>query len=96
MTVETFELTLFLLWIVWLPYISCRLDLSDPFWYPLLTLWLGQAIIFLPSSMAHLFGYKSKLYRNICFIFDYHGISSNMMGGSIMCYFYERFFEMTF
>ena len=82
--------TSFLLWIIWLPYISCRLDLSDPFWYPLLTLWLGQATIFLSSSMAHLFGCKSKLCCNICFMIDYHGVSSNMMGGSIACYFYER------
>ena len=80
----------FLLWIVWLPYMSCRLDLSDPFWYPLLTLWLGHVITFLTSSIAHLFGCKSKLYRKICFIIDYHGISSNMMGGSLACYFYER------
>ena len=47
--------TSFLLWIIWLPYISCRLNLSDSFWYPLLTLWLGQVIMFLSSSMAHLF-----------------------------------------
>ena len=80
----------FLLWIVWLPYMSCRLDLSDPFWYPLLTLWLGQATVFLTSSIAHLFGCKSKLYRNICFMIDYHGISSYMMGGSLAYYFYER------
>ena len=80
----------FLLWIVWLPYISCRLDLSDPFWYPLLTLWLGHATVFLTSSIAHLFGCKSKLYRNICFMIDYHGISSYMMGGSIAYYFYEQ------
>ena len=91
MTVEMFwtHFTLVLLWIVWLPYMLCWLDLSDPFWYPLLTLWLGQATVFLTSSIAHLFGCKSKLYRKICFIIDYHGISSNMMGGSLACYFDE-------
>ena len=42
----------FLLLTVWLPYISCRPDLSDPFRYLLLTLWLGHVIALLSSSMA--------------------------------------------
>ena len=85
--------TSFLLWIILLFYISCRLNLSDPFWYPLLTLWLGQVIMLLSSSVAHLFGCKSKLYRNVCFMIDYHGVSSYMTGSSIACYFYERSLE---
>lgn len=79
-----------LLWIFWLYHLSYELNLADTFWYPLLMLWLGLITFLLFSSVAHIFGCKSIICRHICFMIDYHGISTYFMGGSISYYFYER------
>ncbi|XP_041379377.1 progestin and adipoQ receptor family member 3-like, partial [Gigantopelta aegis] len=55
---------------------------------------VGTGYYVLSSSLAHLFGCKSKLYRNVCFMIDYHGVSSYMTGSSIACYFYDEFIKL--
>ena len=79
-----------ILWIIWLYHLSYKLNLADTFWYPLLMLWLGLISFLLFSSVAHTFGCKSTVCRDICFMIDYHGISTYFMGCSISYYFYER------
>lgn len=78
------------LWIYWLYHASSQLDLLDPYWYPLLTLWASGCICVLCSSVAHAFACKSLKARQICFMTDYQGISTYAFGGGIAYYFYQR------
>ena len=79
-----------LIWLYWLYCLSFQLDFTDPFWYPLLAIWMGGCSYAFCSSMAHGFGSKSIATRHICFMIDYQGISLYLLGGSIAFYFYER------
>ena len=79
-----------LIWLYWLYCLSFQLDFTDPFWYPLLAIWIGGCSYVFCSSMAHAFGSKSIATREICFMIDYQGISMYTLGGGIAYYFYER------
>jgi hypothetical protein len=78
------------LWLYWLYRVSHTLDLTHPFWYPLLSLWAGGCAYVFFSSMAHAFGSKSIKVRQICFMVDYLGISLYGFGSCIASYFYEQ------
>lgn len=80
----------FLAWLAWLGYLSFRLDLSDPFWYPLLVMWFGGCSYAFCSSLAHCMATKSVNYRQICFLIDYQGIALYAFGGDVAYGFYER------
>lgn len=70
-------------------YKISTLELSDPYWYPLLVLLLGQAMCYLCSSLAHLFSAMSINTRHIWFIIDYSAISAVFMGcGISLSYYY--------
>ena len=77
-------------WLYWLYCTSFQLDLLDPYWYPLVTLYASGCICVLCSSIAHAFACKSLKVRQICFMTDYQGISTYAFGGGIAYYFYER------
>ena len=78
------------IWLYWLYRLSFQLDFTDPFWYPLITIWISGCGYVLGSSVAHGLSTKSILTRQICFMMDYHGISLYSFGAGIAYYFYER------
>ena len=45
----------FWMWLTWLNFKLYQLDLSDPFWYPFLILWIGGCLYVLGSSIVHAF-----------------------------------------
>ena len=79
-----------ILWLIWLWRLSDSLDFSDPFWYPLVCIWIGGCSYALCSSIAHALACKSLETRQIAFMIDYQGISLYSIGGCIGYYFYER------
>ena len=85
-----------LVWLAWLAGLSMKLDLSDPFWYPLLLLWFGGCSYAFCSSLAHCMATKSVILRQICFITDYLGIALYGFGGDVAYLFYERAVGSTF
>ena len=76
-------------WLVWLYLLSYRIDLSDPFHYPLLCLWLGGCTYVLFSSMAHMFSCKSFTFRTVGYMVDYLGIAIHFAGSQIASFYYE-------
>ena len=72
-----------LVWLPWLCLLSLTHHLSQPFYYPLLCFWFGSCAYALFSSIAHLFGAKSHLVRNVCFMADYIGITIIYAGGGL-------------
>lgn len=78
------------IWLGWLAALSTSVDFSDPYWYPLLTLWLGGCSYALCSSLAHAFSCKSLNVRQVMFMLDYLGISMYGFGGCLAYFVYER------
>ena len=78
-----------LLWLSGLYLLSLSLDLSQPFYYPLLCFWLGACAYALFSSTAHLFGCRSVLVRSFCFMLDYLGISIYVAGGGLYSFHFQ-------
>ena len=79
-----------ILWLIWLWRLSYSLDFSDPFWYPLVCIWIGGCSYALCSSIAHALACKSLETRQIVFMIDYQGITLCSIGVCIAYYFYER------
>ena len=77
-------------WLGWLVALSRTIDFTDPFWYPLLTLWLGGMSYALCSSVAHALGCRSINDRQIFFMIDYHGITIYSFGACLAYTYYER------
>lgn len=78
-------------WMVWLVHLSCTsIDFTDPYWYPLLVIWIGACCYATCSAAAHLFACKSLQTRQVAFMIDYHGITLYATGGFLAYYFYER------
>ena len=77
-------------WLGWLTALSTSIDLTDPYWFPLLALWFGGCSYTLCSSLAHLFSCKSISVRQIMFMLDYLGISMYGFGASVAYFYYER------
>ena len=75
-------------WIVWFWALSHRLDLSDPYFYPLACLWVGCCTYAVCSSGAHLLGCMRLEVRQVCFLVDYMGISMYTFSGSLSIFFY--------
>ena len=79
-----------ILWLIWLWRLSDSLDFSDPFWYPLVCIWIGGCSYALCSSIAHALACKSLETRQIACMIDYQGITMYGIGGCVAYYFYER------
>ena len=79
-----------ILWLIWLWRLSNSLDFSDPFWYPLVCIWIGGCSYAFCSSIAHALACKSLETRQIAFMIDYQGITMYGIGGCVAYYFYER------
>ena len=77
-------------WMVWLYCLSFSLDFSDPYWYPLMVIWVGACCYSLCSAIAHFLGCKSLNTRQSAFMIDYLGISLYSVSGWVAYYFYER------
>ncbi|XP_061089558.1 membrane progestin receptor epsilon [Conger conger] len=63
------------------------LPLSDPFFYPFWSYFIGVFCLLMASSLAHLLNSMSLLIREICFFVDYGNISAYTVG-SALAYFY--------
>ena len=77
-------------WLTWLCALSFKLDFTDPYWYPLLALWVGACCYAFCSSAAHFLACKSLMTRQVAYMIDYQGITLYSVGGFIAYYFYER------
>ena len=77
-----------LAWIAWFWRLSFKVDLSDPYFYPLTCLWFGCCTYTFCSSMAHMLGCMSLQVRQVCFLVDYMGISMYAFSGSLATFFY--------
>eukprot|EP00731_Ephydatia_muelleri_P024984 Em0017g67a len=77
-----------LVWIVWFWVLSHRLDLSEPYFYPLVCLWAGCCTYAVCSSGAHMLGCMRLEVRQVCFLVDYMGISMYTFSGSLSTFFY--------
>ena len=77
------------IWLYWLYCLSFRLDLAEPYWYPLLIMWTGSCFYALCSSAAHGFACWSKNTLELSGMVDYHGISLYTLGYGISFYYYE-------
>ncbi len=76
-------------WLAWLYWLSLQVDLTDPYYYPLLCFWMGACTYAVFSSMAHLVGCKSFTVRSIAFMTDYLGIAMYSFGGGLLSVFYQ-------
>ena len=79
----------FLIWAVWLFWLSHQIDLSDPYFYPLVCFWVGACSYALLSTLAHFFASKSFTIRSVAFMVDYLGISMYAFGGGLSSFFYQ-------
>ncbi|XP_005997958.1 membrane progesterone receptor epsilon [Latimeria chalumnae] len=64
------------------------LALTDPFYYPFWSYFIGVCGLLLVSSMAHLLNSMSLLIRELCFFIDYGTISSYTVGSSLAYFYY--------
>ena len=79
----------FVAWLTWFWLISFRIDFSDPYFYPLVCLWVGSCTYSFFSSMAHMLGCMGEMISRVCFFVDYMGISMYTLGLSLATFFYE-------
>ncbi len=77
------------IWVVWLCWLSFQIDLTDPYYYPLLCFWLGACTYAAFSSVAHLLACKSFTVRSVVFMVDYLGIAMYAFGGGLTSFFYQ-------
>ncbi len=81
----------FLAWVAWLAWLAMyRIDITDPYYYPLLCFWAGSCSYVLFSSMAHLLSNISFTVRSVCYTLDYLGIALYALGGAVSGFFYEQ------
>lgn len=78
------------LWLGWLSALSFSIDFYDPYWHPLLVLWIGGCVYALCSSIAHGLACKSLLVRQFVFMLDYVGISIYTFAAGLAYYYYQR------
>lgn len=76
-------------WLMWLCRLSFQLDLTDPYYYPLVCFWLGACTYAAFSSTAHLVGCKSFTVRSVAFMLDYLDIAMYAFGGGLTAFFYQ-------
>ena len=77
-------------WLWWLYRLSLRLDLTNPYFYPLLCYWAGSCSYAFFSCFAHTFSVVSFTVRTVCFMLDYLGIAMYGLGCSLVIFFYEQ------
>ena len=77
-------------WLGWLTALSTSIDLTDPYWFPLLALWFGGCSYTLCSSLAHLFSCISSKAYQLLFMLDYHAIIMYGLAECLAYYHYER------
>ena len=77
-------------WLWWLYRLSFRLDLTNPYFYPLVCFWAGSCSYAFFSCIAHMFSVVSFTVRTVCFMLDYLGIAMYGLGCSLVIFFYEQ------
>ncbi len=77
------------IWVLWILRLPPDIDLSDPYFYPLLSYWAGACAVHLFSSIAHGFACKSSTVRDVTTMLDYLGIAVYSFGGAIIAFYYQ-------
>ena len=76
-------------WLGWLFALSMTtVDFTDPYWHPLLVLWLGACGYALFSCLAHVFQCLSLQASRVFFMMDYNAI---IMYGLAECYAFSQY-----
>ena len=78
----------FCAWLLWPYVLSHYIDITDPYFYPLLCFWIGACTYSLLSSLAHALGCMSFTVQTVGYMMDYHGIAMYGFSGSIVAFFY--------
>jgi len=78
------------IWLPWLYWLSSQVDLTDPYFFPLLCFWAGACSYAVFSCVAHTFSTVSFTVRTVCFMLDYLVIAMYAFGGSLAIFFYEQ------
>ena len=76
------------LWVGWLFVVSRTIEFSDPFWHPLLVLWISACSYALFSCLAHVFQCISHEASRMLFMMDYNAI---VMYGLAECYAFAQY-----
>ncbi len=77
------------IWVYWILRLPPAIDLSDPYFYPLLSFWAGACVMHLCSSITHGFACKSPTCLDVTTMLDYLGIAVYSYGGAIISFYYQ-------